>query len=114
MSEFAPDPDTARPSIFTAGLLSTIAADYHPAAFVPAVFKLADIVTIGLPKAVAMATSNAARAAGLTDRGEIAIGQRADLVVIEKGDVHRIRATFRNGRFVYSDGTLHPLEVMAA
>ncbi|CAN7247494.1 alpha-D-ribose 1-methylphosphonate 5-triphosphate diphosphatase [Neorhizobium sp. LjRoot104] len=97
-----------------AGLLTVIAADYHPAAFVPGVFKLADVSAGGLPAAVAMATGNAARSAGLTDRGEIAIGQRADLVVVEKGDVHRIRATFRAGRFVYSDGTLHPLRALAA
>lgn len=97
-----------------AGLLTVIAADYHPAAFVPGVFKLADVSVGGLPAAVAMATGNAARSAGLTDRGEIAIGQRADLVVVEKGDVHRIRATFRAGRFVYSDGTLHPLRALAA
>ncbi|TAV73149.1 alpha-D-ribose 1-methylphosphonate 5-triphosphate diphosphatase [Rhizobium leguminosarum] len=97
-----------------AGLLSVIAADYHPAAFVPGIFKLADMVDGGLPAAVAMATGNAARSAGLMDRGEIAVGQRADLVVVEPGDVHRIRATFRAGRFVYSDGTLHPLRALAA
>ncbi|MCQ1573017.1 alpha-D-ribose 1-methylphosphonate 5-triphosphate diphosphatase [Neorhizobium galegae] len=97
-----------------AGLLTVIAADYHPAAFVPGIFKLAEASAGGLPAAVAMATGNAARSAGLTDRGEIAIGQRADLVVVEKGDVHRIRATFRAGRFVYSDGTLHPLRALAA
>ncbi|MBB3136354.1 alpha-D-ribose 1-methylphosphonate 5-triphosphate diphosphatase [Rhizobium pisi] len=97
-----------------AGLLSVIAADYHPAAFVPGIFKLADMVEGGLPVAVAMATGNAARSAGLLDRGEIAIGQRADLVAVEPGDVHRIRATFRAGRFVYSDGTLHPLRALAA
>lgn len=97
-----------------AGLLTVIAADYHPAAFVPGIFKLADVAQGGLPAAVAMATGNAARSAGLTDRGEIAVGQRADLVVVEKGDVHRIRATFRAGRFVYSDGTLHPLRALAA
>ncbi|CDZ56081.1 alpha-D-ribose 1-methylphosphonate 5-triphosphate diphosphatase [Neorhizobium galegae] len=97
-----------------AGLLTVIAADYHPAAFVPGIFKLADVSEGGLPAAVAMATGNAARSAGLTDRGEIAIGQRADLVVVEKGDVHRIRATFRAGRFVYSDGTLHPFRALAA
>ena len=97
-----------------AGLLSVIAADYHPAAFVPGIFKLADMVEGGLSAAVAMATGNAARSAGLLDRGEIAIGQRADLVVVEPGDVHRIRATFRAGRFVYSDGTLHPLRALAA
>lgn len=97
-----------------AGLLSVIAADYHPAAFVPGIFKLADVADGGLPAAVAMASANAARSAGLTDRGEIALGQRADLVAIEPGDVHRIRATFRGGRFVYSDGTLHQLRALAA
>lgn len=97
-----------------AGLLTVIAADYHPAAFVPGIFKLAEMSEGGLPAAVAMATSNAARSAGLMDRGEIAIGQRADLVVIEPGDIHRIRATFRGGQFVYSDGTLHPLRALAA
>jgi len=97
-----------------AGLLSVIAADYHPAAFVPGIFKIADAMDNNLPAAVAMATSNAARSAGLLDRGEIALGQRADLVAVEKGDVHRIRATFRAGRFVYSDGTLHPFEAIAA
>jgi alpha-D-ribose 1-methylphosphonate 5-triphosphate diphosphatase len=97
-----------------AGLLGIIAADYHPAAFVPAIFKIADVVKGGLPAAVAMATTNAARSAGLADRGAIAVGQKADLVTIEKGAVHRIRATFRGGRIVYSDGTLHPLAAMAA
>ena len=97
-----------------AGLLSVIAADYHPAAFVPGIFKIADAMDGNLPAAVAMATSNAARSAGLLDRGEIAVGQRADLVAVEKGDVHRIRATFRAGQFVYSDGTLHRLQAIAA
>jgi len=96
-----------------AGLLSVIAADYHPAAFVPGIFKLAEVAQGGLAEAVAMATAHAARAAGLDDRGEIAIGQRADFVVVEKGDVHRIRATFRGGQFVYSDGTLHALQAAA-
>jgi alpha-D-ribose 1-methylphosphonate 5-triphosphate diphosphatase len=95
-----------------AGLLSVIAADYHPAAFVPGIFKIA--AETSLPTAVAMATRNAARSAGLLDRGEIAVGQRADLVVVEPGEVHRIRATFRSGRFVYSDGTLHQPRSLAA
>jgi alpha-D-ribose 1-methylphosphonate 5-triphosphate diphosphatase len=95
-----------------AGVLSVIAADYHPAAFVPGIFKISEATS--LPVAVAMATKNAARSAGLLDRGEIAIGQRADLVVVEAGDIHRIRATFRGGRFVYSDGTLHQPRAIAA
>lgn len=48
------------------------------------------------------------------DRGEIAVGQKADLIAVEPGDVPRIRATFRNGRVVYSDGTLHPLHLHPA
>jgi alpha-D-ribose 1-methylphosphonate 5-triphosphate diphosphatase len=97
-----------------AGLLGIIAADYHPAAFVPAIFKIAEVAKGGLAAAAAMASRNAARAAGWTDRGEIAIGQKADLVAIEHGAVHRIRATFRSGRVIYSDGTLHPLKALAA
>jgi alpha-D-ribose 1-methylphosphonate 5-triphosphate diphosphatase len=96
----------------SAGLLTVIAADYHPAAFVPGIIKIAE--QTGLPSAVAMATGNAARSAGLLDRGAIAVGQRADLVVVEAGHVHRIRATFRGGRFVYSDGTLHQPRALAA
>lgn len=91
-----------------AGLLTIIAADYHPAAFLTAIFKIAEALDGDLPAAVAMASLNPARAAGLKDRGEIAVGQKADLIAVEPGAVHRVRATFRNGRVVYSDGTLHP------
>jgi alpha-D-ribose 1-methylphosphonate 5-triphosphate diphosphatase len=92
-----------------AGLLTILAADYHPAAFLLGALKIAEASGGNVAKAVAMTGRNPARAAGLMDRGEIAIGQRADLIVVEAGEVPRIRATFRGGRVVYSDGTLHPL-----
>ncbi|MDX0661235.1 alpha-D-ribose 1-methylphosphonate 5-triphosphate diphosphatase [Sinorhizobium medicae] len=88
------------------GNLNLIAADYHPAAFVPAIFRLAEVCKGGLPEAVAMATANPATSVGLGDRGEIAIGRRADLLVVETGRVHRIRSTLCAGRMVYNDGTL--------
>ncbi|MGA1801278.1 alpha-D-ribose 1-methylphosphonate 5-triphosphate diphosphatase [Rhizobium sp. HT1-10] len=91
-----------------AGLLNIIAADYHPAAFLSATFKIAAAIDGNLAAAVAMASRNPARAAGLMDRGEIAIGQKADLIAVEPGAVPRVRTTFRGGRVVYSDGTLHP------
>jgi len=91
-----------------AGLLTIIAADYHPAAFLTATFKIADVIGGNLAAAVAMASRNPARAAGLEDRGEIAVGQKADLIAVDAGVVPHVRATFRNGRIVYSDGTLHP------
>jgi alpha-D-ribose 1-methylphosphonate 5-triphosphate diphosphatase len=97
-----------------ADLLTIIAADYHPAAFLLGSFRISDAIGGKLAFAVAMASRNAARAAGLDDRGEIAVGQKADLVVVEAGEMPRVRATFRNGRVVYSDGTLHPQRAMAA
>jgi alpha-D-ribose 1-methylphosphonate 5-triphosphate diphosphatase len=92
-----------------AGLLSMLAADYHPAAFLMGALKIVDHHVAGLPRASALVSRNPARAAGLGDRGEIAVGQRADLVVVEQAAIPRLRATFSGGRLVYADGTLQPL-----
>lgn len=89
-----------------AGLLSILAADYHPPAFLMAALRVAGEDEALLPSAIAMVSRNPARAAGLGDRGEIAPGQIADLVVVETGEIPRLRATFRRGRLVYSDGAL--------
>jgi alpha-D-ribose 1-methylphosphonate 5-triphosphate diphosphatase len=55
---------------------------------------------------VALASANPAKALGLNDRGRIAKGLRADLVIAERGRMPRLRATIRGGRLVWSDGTL--------
>ncbi len=64
------------------GCADCLCGDYSSAALLPAVMKLPDLTVLALPKAVAMATLNPARAAGLHDRGEIAVGKRADLVAV--------------------------------
>ncbi|MHB1104495.1 MAG: alpha-D-ribose 1-methylphosphonate 5-triphosphate diphosphatase [Devosia sp.] len=84
------------------GLLDILAADYHPSAVLPALLILA--ADVGLPAAVALATANPARALGLTDRGQIASGRRADLVLADDDGIGRVRATYVAGRAVYSDG----------
>ncbi len=95
-----------------AGVLTVIAADYHPAAFVPGIFKIAEIHCDagrgrdGDTECRPLRRSDRSR----RDRHRPA----CRLVVVEPGDVHRIRATFRGGRFVYSDGTLHQLQALAA
>ena len=43
-----------------------------------------------LPKALRTVTLNPARAAGFSDRGEIALGQRADLICFSMDDTHGI------------------------
>ncbi|MGR3456040.1 alpha-D-ribose 1-methylphosphonate 5-triphosphate diphosphatase [Pseudooceanicola sp.] len=89
-----------------AGLLDILAADYHPSALLPAVLILAAADPAGLAGAARLATANPARALGLTDRGEIAVGRRADLVVADDRGVGHVRATFRSGAPVFTDGTL--------
>ncbi len=89
-----------------AGVLDLLAADYHPSAMLPAVLVLARTDPRGLPGAMRLASLNPARALGLEDRGEIRVGQRADLVIASDTGVGRIHATLSRGRPVHSDGTV--------
>lgn len=71
----------AATDLAAAGLADIICADYHAPSLIPAAFRLAREVGLPLPAAVAMITSNPARAMGLDDRGEIAIGRVGDLTM---------------------------------
>lgn len=59
-----------------------LCADYHPATLLAAVFRLPEMADMPLYAAARLVTANPARAAGLGDRGEIAVGKRADLVAV--------------------------------
>lgn len=87
-----------------AGLLQILAADYHPAAILPAIKALAEQDPDGLPGAVRLASANPAKALGLTDRGEISIGKLADLVLVDPREC--VAATLRAGQMVYSNGMI--------
>lgn len=91
-----------------AGLLDILAADYHPSAILPAVLELARTDPEGLAGSTRLATLNPARALGLADRGQIAPGLRADLVIVEDGGVGHVCATWREGHCIYSDGGPRP------
>lgn len=66
-----------------AGLLDILSSDYVPISLVMGAFDLADVPGVGgLPGAIRLVTKNPALATGLTDRGEIATGKRADLARI--------------------------------
>ncbi len=67
-----------------AGALDALSSDYVPASLLLAAFQLGDCDSIGLPRAVAMVTRTPARAAGYDDRGELAAGQRADLLRVRR------------------------------
>ncbi|MGK9053663.1 alpha-D-ribose 1-methylphosphonate 5-triphosphate diphosphatase [Neorhizobium petrolearium] len=99
---------------FAAGVLDILASDYHPSAILPAVLALAEAGEGGLPSAVALASANPAAALGLSDRGRIEEGMRADLVIAERGRIPRLRSTIRGGRQVWSDGVVGNARRIAA
>lgn len=88
--------------LVAAGLADAICADYHAPCLIPAALKLVELGLRDLPAAIAMITRNPARAVGLDDRGEIAIGQLADLALvrIDRFGLPQVEATFIEGRQV--------------
>ncbi|OUS06616.1 alpha-D-ribose 1-methylphosphonate 5-triphosphate diphosphatase [Rhodobacterales bacterium 52_120_T64] len=91
------------------GLLHILAADYHPAAILPAIKILAETDPDGLAGAARLATVNPARALGLTDRGEIAVGKRADLIVVADGS--RVVCSYSAGEMIFANRVFDTLPV---
>ena len=80
-------------------LLDALASDYVPASMLEAAMATVLQGALSMPQAVALVTSGPADIAGLTDRGRIAPGQRADLIQVRfYGDLPVIRAVWREGQ----------------
>lgn len=85
------------------GVLDILSSDYYPASLLQAALGLAEQDNgYNLSRAIATISLAPARAAGLDDRGEIAVGLRADLV---QAQVHKgqpvIGQVWRQGRRVF-------------
>ena len=65
------------------GTCSVLASDYFYPAMLAAPFRLARDGIVPLAEAWNLVSRNPARAAGLGDRGDIAVGQRADLLLVD-------------------------------
>lgn len=85
------------------GLCSILASDYYYPAQLLAAFRLAADGILALPAAWDLISSAPARAAGLTDRGILNPGRRADLILVD--DQNRLRprivAVIAAGRLVH-------------
>lgn len=81
-------------------LCTALASDYHYPSLLQAALKLAD--DIGIENAWPLVSSNPASVLGLTDRGRIHTGQRADFIVLNANK--QLEATFSNGRPAYLTG----------
>jgi alpha-D-ribose 1-methylphosphonate 5-triphosphate diphosphatase len=86
-------------ALATEGLLDIVSSDYVPCCLADAPFILAESgQAAGLPAAVRMVSKTPAEAAGLRDRGEIAVGKRADLVRLRRTDgLSVVRTVWREG-----------------
>jgi alpha-D-ribose 1-methylphosphonate 5-triphosphate diphosphatase len=84
------------------GLLDILSSDYIPSSLLMAALQLPQHVpAIDLPAAIRTVTKAPAEAVGLSDRGEIATGNRADLIRVHvAGSVPVVRSVWREGRRV--------------
>ncbi|MDQ2095040.1 alpha-D-ribose 1-methylphosphonate 5-triphosphate diphosphatase [Rhodalgimonas zhirmunskyi] len=88
--------------LITMGLADAIASDYHyPSLFRAALF-LAASGLMEMPAAWGLVSSGPARLLGLSDRGTIAAGKRADLVILDAAD--QVAAVIAGGRVAHMSG----------
>ena len=84
------------------GLCSVLASDYYYPAQLLAAFRLVKEDVLPLAGAWALISATAAKAARLVDRGTIARGQRADLILVDaESERPRVVATIVGGRLVH-------------
>jgi alpha-D-ribose 1-methylphosphonate 5-triphosphate diphosphatase len=89
--------------VISAGYLTGLASDYIPMSMLRAAFRLTEApFLMSLPDAIAMITSAPAQATGLSDRGDIVAGKRADMVRIflSQDGWPVVRGVWREGRRV--------------
>ena len=84
------------------GLLDILSSDYIPSSLLMAALQLPQRVpAIDLASAVRTVTKTPAEAVGLADRGEIAVGKRADLIRVHVArDMPVVRSVWREGHRV--------------
>ncbi|MCG9752509.1 alpha-D-ribose 1-methylphosphonate 5-triphosphate diphosphatase [Vibrio brasiliensis] len=86
------------------GVLDILSSDYYPMSLLEGVYMLAEDErnSLTLPQAVQLVTKNPAQALNLDDRGKIAEGKRADMVLAHKVDGHPlVKRVWRQGKKVF-------------
>ena len=85
------------------GVADCLCADYAPAALIVAIYRIVELSDLDLPAAIRLVTGNPAKAARLTDRGEISTGKRADLIAIgQPGGLPQVTDVWSRGIRVYN------------
>lgn len=94
---------TSATDMVSKGLCSILASDYYYPAPLLAAFMLAADNILPLAQAWSLVSGAPAAATGLHDRGQIAAGKRADIILVDAREPLRPRvvAAITNGRLVY-------------
>ena len=87
------------------GLCDALASDYHYPSLRRAALMLESAGVLPLADAWALVSDGPARLLGLSDRGRLEPGLRADLVILD-ADTRRVAATMAGGRFSYLSGDI--------
>ncbi|WP_209598040.1 alpha-D-ribose 1-methylphosphonate 5-triphosphate diphosphatase [Ruegeria sp. HKCCSP351] len=87
------------------GLCDALASDYHYPSPRRAALMLAKTGLLDLAGAWELISSGPARVLDLPDRGTLAAGKRADLVILD-ATTHRVAATLAGGRVSYMSGDI--------
>ena len=87
------------------GYCGALASDYHYPSPRRAALMLADAGVLDLAAAWALVSSGPAKVLGLSDRGTLLPGMRADFVVLDQ-QTRRVAATFVQGRVSYMSGDI--------
>ena len=95
----------AASALVSEGLCDALVSDYHLPALPLAAWTLVDDRLCGLAEAWAMISTNPARILRLSDRGRIAVGLRADLVIVN-AQTRAIEATISAGRLAFMAGAV--------
>lgn len=88
-----------------AGVGHILCSDYQPSTLIAAAFAAARQAALPLPDALALVTANPADACGLTDRGRLVPGARADVIAVGSVAGHPVVThTWSAGRLVFVAG----------
>ncbi len=94
-------------SMVARGLCDVLTSDYYYPSLMQGALRLVRDGVVDLPQAWALIAANPSAASGLTDRGTLEIGKRADIVIVDDSDpvLPRVIATFVAGRPIYVDAS---------
>jgi alpha-D-ribose 1-methylphosphonate 5-triphosphate diphosphatase len=94
--------NVATAGLARAGMLDILSSDYVPSSLLIAALRLPEISeNYDLPSAIRTVSKTPADVVGLSDRGEIAVGKRADIIRVHRaGDAAAVRSVWSGGRRV--------------